>query len=50
MEAARGVGAVTVGIASDHYSAEDLRQAGAGLALASLEEPIPGLEWAWTQE
>jgi phosphoglycolate phosphatase-like HAD superfamily hydrolase len=38
-----------VGIASGHYSMEDLRQAGADVVLSSLEEPIPGLEWAWAQ-
>jgi phosphoglycolate phosphatase len=49
IEAARGVGAVAVGIASGHYSTEDLLQAGADVVLHSLEEPIPGLEWAPAQ-
>jgi phosphoglycolate phosphatase-like HAD superfamily hydrolase len=49
MEAARRVGAVAVGITSGHYSAEDLLQAGAEVVLASLEEPMPGLGWAWTR-
>jgi phosphoglycolate phosphatase len=44
VEAARGVGAVAVGIASGHYSTNDLLQAGADVVLPSLEEPIPGLE------
>lgn len=42
MEAAREVGAVAVGVASGHYSAEGLREAGADVVLASLEEPMPG--------
>jgi len=45
--AARSVGAVAVGVPSGHYSADELREAGAGIVLRSLEEPIPGLEWAW---
>ncbi|MGH2680696.1 MAG: HAD family hydrolase [Actinomycetota bacterium] len=49
MEAARAVDAVGVGIASGHYSTEDLRRAGADMVQPSLEEPIPGLEWAWAQ-
>lgn len=49
MEAARGVGAVAVGIASGRYSVEDLLQAGADVVLPSLEEPIPGLEWTRAQ-
>jgi phosphoglycolate phosphatase len=44
VEAARGVGAVAVGIASGHYSTNDLLQAGADVVLPSLEDPIPGLE------
>ena len=47
VEAARSVGAVAVGIASGHYSIDELRQAGAEIVLHSLEEPMPGLEWAW---
>jgi phosphoglycolate phosphatase len=44
MEAARGVGAVAVGIASGHYSTNDLLHAGAHVVQPSLEDPIPGLE------
>jgi phosphoglycolate phosphatase len=44
MEAARGVGAVAVGIASGHYSTNDLLHAGAHVVRPSLEDPIPGLE------
>jgi phosphoglycolate phosphatase-like HAD superfamily hydrolase len=46
MEAALGVGAVAIGVASGHYSAEALRKAGAQVVLASLEEPMPGLKWS----
>lgn len=47
VEAARAVGAVAVGIASGRYSTEELTQAGAEIVLRSLQEPMPGLEWAW---
>jgi phosphoglycolate phosphatase len=47
VEAARSVGAVAVGVASGRYSTDELRQAGAEIVLRSLEEPMPGLEWAW---
>ena len=47
VEAARAVGAVAVGIASGQYSTEELTQAGAEIVLRSLQEPMPGLEWAW---
>jgi phosphoglycolate phosphatase len=49
MEAARAVGAMAVGVASGHYSAEDLDEAGGQVILASLEEPIPGLGWVRTE-
>jgi phosphoglycolate phosphatase len=49
MEAAREVGAMAIGVASGHYSAEDLRGAGALVVLASLEEPMPGIQSARTQ-
>jgi hypothetical protein len=29
-----------------HYSIDELRHAGAEIVLHSLEEPMPGLEWA----
>ena len=48
IEAARGVDAVAVGVASGHYSSEALSRAGADIVLPSLQEPMPGLEWAWT--
>jgi phosphoglycolate phosphatase len=44
IEAAHAVGAVGVGVATGRYSVEDLRSAGADVALRSLEEPIPGIE------
>jgi phosphoglycolate phosphatase len=47
VEAARSVGAVAIGIASGHYSIDELREAGAEIVLRSLEEPMPRLEWAW---
>src|SRR5919109_1225463 len=47
VEAAHSVGAVAVGVASGRYSIDELRQAGAEIVLRSLEEPMPGLEWAW---
>lgn len=41
--AARKGGAVAVGVASGHYSAEQLAEAEADFVLASLEDPFPGL-------
>ena len=38
---------MAIGVASGHYSTDDLRRAGAEIVLRSLEEPMPGLEWAW---
>ena len=43
MEATKAAGAVPVGVASGHYSANELRAAGAAHVLVSLEEPFPGL-------
>jgi phosphoglycolate phosphatase-like HAD superfamily hydrolase len=40
--AARAVSAVGVGVASGHYSEEELRAAGADHVLGSLEEDLPG--------
>ncbi|HWX88599.1 MAG TPA: HAD family hydrolase [Solirubrobacteraceae bacterium] len=40
--AARGVGAVSVGVASGRYGVEELGAAGADHALASLAHPFPG--------
>ncbi|HJR96733.1 MAG TPA: HAD family hydrolase [Actinomycetota bacterium] len=46
IDAARGVGAVAVGVASGHYSMEALSRARADIVLPSLRDPMPGLEWA----
>jgi phosphoglycolate phosphatase-like HAD superfamily hydrolase len=46
IEAARAVGAVTVGVASWSYGEAELRKAGADYVLASLPEPLPGLATA----
>jgi phosphoglycolate phosphatase len=43
IEAARAAGAVAVGVASGHYSADQLREAGADYVLESLEEELPGV-------
>jgi phosphoglycolate phosphatase len=41
--AAQGAGAVPVGVASGHYTAEQLREAGGDHVLESLREPLPGV-------
>ena len=41
VDAAKAVGAISLGVASGRYSVEELRRAGADLVLASLEEPFP---------
>jgi phosphoglycolate phosphatase-like HAD superfamily hydrolase len=43
MEATNAAGAVSVGVASGHYSTEELSRAGAAQVLRSLEDPFPGL-------
>jgi phosphoglycolate phosphatase-like HAD superfamily hydrolase len=43
IETARKAGAVSVGVATGHYSATDLSEAGAEHVLASLAEPFPGM-------
>jgi phosphoglycolate phosphatase-like HAD superfamily hydrolase len=43
IEAAHGAGAVAVGVASGHYSSEQLQDARADHALASLRDPLPGI-------
>jgi phosphoglycolate phosphatase-like HAD superfamily hydrolase len=43
IEAARGAGAVSVGVATGHYSTQDLEAAGGDHVLQSLEDPFPGL-------
>jgi phosphoglycolate phosphatase len=43
LDAAHGAGAVAVGVATGHYSREQLEQAGADHVLDSLREPFPGV-------
>jgi phosphoglycolate phosphatase len=43
MQATQAAGAVAVGVASGHYSTDELTAAGGVHVLASLEEPFPGL-------
>ncbi len=43
VEAATAAGAVPVGVASGHYSTEELAEAGGTYVLESLEHPFPGL-------
>ncbi len=43
IEATRKAGAVSVGVASGHYSVADLTKAGADHVLSSLAEPFPGI-------
>jgi phosphoglycolate phosphatase len=43
IEAAQAAGAVSVGVATGHYSTDELAAAGADHVLGSLEEPFPGL-------
>ncbi|HUY96900.1 MAG TPA: HAD family hydrolase [Verrucomicrobiae bacterium] len=43
MEATSAAGAVPVGVASGHYSADELLAAGGEHVLGSLENPFPGL-------
>jgi len=43
IDSANAVGAVSVGVASGHFTADALAAAGADHVLASLEEPFPGL-------
>jgi phosphoglycolate phosphatase-like HAD superfamily hydrolase len=43
IEAAQKAGAVSVGVATGHYSVSDLAKAGADHVLASLTEAFPGL-------
>ena len=43
IEAAHAAGAVSVGVATGHYSADELASAGAAHVLTSLEETFPGL-------
>ena len=41
VEAAHGAGAIAVGVATGHFDAEALRDAGADYVLGSLEEQLP---------
>jgi phosphoglycolate phosphatase len=41
VDATKAAGAVPVGVASGHYSADELRAAGATFVLKSLEDPFP---------
>jgi phosphoglycolate phosphatase len=43
IEATKAAGAVSVGVASGHYSADELATAGSDHVLESLEEEFPGL-------
>jgi len=43
IDAARAAGAVSVGVASGHFSVEELQAAHGDHVLPSLEEPFPGL-------
>lgn len=43
IEATKSAGAVPVGVASGHYSTEELVKAGGVHVLASLEDPFPGI-------
>ena len=43
IDAAQAAGAVSVGVATGHYTAGELTAAGATYVLGSLEDPFPGL-------
>ncbi|MGH7640376.1 MAG: HAD family hydrolase [Candidatus Dormibacteria bacterium] len=43
IEAARAASATGIGVATGHYSKDELEQAGAARVLGSLTEPFPGL-------
>ncbi len=43
IDAAHAAGAVSVGVATGHYSTEELAAAGAVHVMSSLEDPFPGL-------
>lgn len=43
IDAAHAAGAIGVGVASGHYSEEELSKAGADYVLGSLEEELPGV-------
>jgi phosphoglycolate phosphatase len=41
IDAAHGAGAIAVGVATGHYSKDELDRAGADFVLGTLEEPLP---------
>ncbi len=43
IDAANAAGAVSIGVATGHYSVEELTAAGGAHVLGSLEDPFPGL-------
>jgi phosphoglycolate phosphatase len=43
VSAARAAGTTPVGVATGHYSKDDLHEAGARYVLATLEQPLPGV-------
>jgi phosphoglycolate phosphatase-like HAD superfamily hydrolase len=44
LDAAHGAGCVAVGVATGHYTREQLEQAGADIVLDSLRDPFPGTD------
>lgn len=44
IDAAHGAGCAAIGVATGHYSADELRSAGADHVLASLRDPYPGID------
>ena len=44
LDAAHGAGCVAVGVATGHYTREQLEEAGADVVLDSLRDPFPGID------
>jgi phosphoglycolate phosphatase-like HAD superfamily hydrolase len=44
LDAAHGAGCVAVGVATGHYTREQLEEAGADVVLDSLRDPFPGVD------
>jgi phosphoglycolate phosphatase len=44
LDAAHGAGCVAVGVATGHYSREQLEEAGADVVLDTLRDPFPGVD------
>jgi phosphoglycolate phosphatase len=44
LDAAHGAGCVALGVATGHYSREQLEEAGADVVLDTLRDPFPGVE------